>query len=329
MDVGFTLVDGCSLYLSWWVVLVNWWPKWVFSAFCFCAASLRAKDEELRRALEEKAAIVAELRVRCLWHHTAVALTFEEMRTPYASGRNICVQKFGNAYQRKEIEKRMPHFVFVWDLLRPSRVFFCVRCTHRFPWFCVHLDFYVLYAEICVNTTSEHRMQNANSSNVSSMEGMPKNGTRPREIEHCVPIHAPCKFPRLKFRAVMNHRCLLFLMAITTKHYECTNCDVPASLLIPFTHLAPKRKLLGLGLLVFPNVEWLFFLCREQRLLADLQQMRYVPGLLTATKNIVGNGFVLWKWIRWTDNSVITLAVHEQLLLKPGSLHAFLTHSSL
>ena len=31
-----------------------------------------------------------------------VALTFEEMRTPYAGGREICVQKFGNAYQRKE-----------------------------------------------------------------------------------------------------------------------------------------------------------------------------------------------------------------------------------
>ena len=41
---------------------------------------------------------------------TAVALAFEEMRTPYASGREICGKIFGNAYQRKEIEKRMPHF---------------------------------------------------------------------------------------------------------------------------------------------------------------------------------------------------------------------------
>ena len=40
----------------------------------------------------------------------AVTLAFEEMRTPYASGREICVQKCGNAYQRKEIEKRMTHF---------------------------------------------------------------------------------------------------------------------------------------------------------------------------------------------------------------------------
>ena len=40
----------------------------------------------------------------------AVALAFEEMRAPYASGREICVQNYGNAYQRKEIEKRMTHF---------------------------------------------------------------------------------------------------------------------------------------------------------------------------------------------------------------------------
>ena len=39
-----------------------------------------------------------------------VALAFEEMRTPYESGREICLQKSVNAYQRKEIEKRMPHF---------------------------------------------------------------------------------------------------------------------------------------------------------------------------------------------------------------------------
>ena len=39
----------------------------------------------------------------------AVALTFKEMSTPYASGRENCVRKFGNAYQRKEMEKRMTH----------------------------------------------------------------------------------------------------------------------------------------------------------------------------------------------------------------------------
>ena len=30
----------------------------------------------------------------------AIALAFNEMRTPYASEREICVQKFGNAYRR-------------------------------------------------------------------------------------------------------------------------------------------------------------------------------------------------------------------------------------
>ena len=42
--------------------------------------------------------------------HAVVTLAFEGMCTPNPSGREICVQKFGNAYQRKEIEKRMPHF---------------------------------------------------------------------------------------------------------------------------------------------------------------------------------------------------------------------------
>ena len=31
--------------------------------------------------------------------YSAVALAFEELRTPYASGREIYVQKFGNVYQ--------------------------------------------------------------------------------------------------------------------------------------------------------------------------------------------------------------------------------------
>ena len=34
---------------------------------------------------------------------SAVALAFEEMRTPYASRRKICVQKFRNAYQRNRV----------------------------------------------------------------------------------------------------------------------------------------------------------------------------------------------------------------------------------
>ena len=113
----------------------------------------------------------------------AVALAFEEMRTPYASGREICVQKFGNAYQRKEIEKRMPHFKtnkmffvndtrfpftqlayvpwsfaswFVWDVFRPSPVFgvlyavriaFMILRTARL--LCV------IHANICVNATAD------------------------------------------------------------------------------------------------------------------------------------------------------------------------------
>ena len=31
--------------------------------------------------------------------YTAVMLAFEELKTPYASGWEICVQNFGNAYQ--------------------------------------------------------------------------------------------------------------------------------------------------------------------------------------------------------------------------------------
>ena len=39
----------------------------------------------------------------------AVALVFEEMCTPSASGQEICVQKFRNAYLWKK-KKKMPHF---------------------------------------------------------------------------------------------------------------------------------------------------------------------------------------------------------------------------
>ena len=93
---------------------------------------------------------------------SAVALAFEEMRTPYASGREInSVQKFGNGYQHNRetngaFQKHLYHrqtmlfandarFPFtilvclpwssascvVWDVLRLNPAF-CVRCTHRF-----------------------------------------------------------------------------------------------------------------------------------------------------------------------------------------------------
>ena len=91
-----------------------------------------------RRGHSRAAALAPFLRERDTnGRKSAVALAFEEMRTPHASWREICVQKFGNAYQRKEVEKRMPHFffclfcfvcLFVWDPV----AFFCVRCTHRF-----------------------------------------------------------------------------------------------------------------------------------------------------------------------------------------------------
>ena len=40
---------------------------------------------------------------------SAVALAFEEVRTPYTSGWEICKQKSGNAYQRKGTRKQMTH----------------------------------------------------------------------------------------------------------------------------------------------------------------------------------------------------------------------------
>ena len=114
---------------------------------------------------------------------SVVALAFEEMRTPYASGRGICVQKFGNVYQWKEIDKQMLHFkstfttkfikrfseikcssqimhaflshtrmfqlfasCFVWDVLGPSPVLFCVCILHTsLPWFSIQLHFYEQY----------------------------------------------------------------------------------------------------------------------------------------------------------------------------------------
>ena len=97
--------------------------------------------------------------------------------TPYASGRDICVQKFG--MRIKEIEKRMAHFESTftvppsndlakyWNVVRkrcalssrntrvPSLIV-CLICSSRrvetesrllhtlyapLPWFCVQLDF--------------------------------------------------------------------------------------------------------------------------------------------------------------------------------------------
>ena len=48
----------------------------------------------------------------------AVALVFGERRTPCASGREMCVQKFGNACQRKELEKWMARFESTFQIQR-------------------------------------------------------------------------------------------------------------------------------------------------------------------------------------------------------------------
>ena len=107
----------------------------------------------------------------------AVALAFEEMHTPYASGREICVQKVGNAYQWKEIEKRMTNFkstsqrskMFCANDARFPFTYSCMfrdrlrhvlfeTCWDRVPFFlrtlyaslprlCVQLDFYAYYTQ--------------------------------------------------------------------------------------------------------------------------------------------------------------------------------------
>ena len=83
---------------------------------------------------------------------TAVAVAFEEMRTPYASGREICAQKFENAYKRKEMEKRMPHFVFCLRHVETESRFFFAYAV-RIASMILHTAIFlcVLYAEICVN----------------------------------------------------------------------------------------------------------------------------------------------------------------------------------
>ena len=77
----------------------------------------------------------------------AVALAFEEMCTPHARGLQICVQRFGNAYQRKEIEKRMTHFKapFHWVPLFAFAVRIASMILRTARFLCA------IYAEICVN----------------------------------------------------------------------------------------------------------------------------------------------------------------------------------
>ena len=69
---------------------------------------------------------------------TEVALAFEQMRTPYASGLETCVRNLGNAYQQKQIEKRLTHFQSTF----PQSPAFLRRPYASLPWFCVQPDFY-------------------------------------------------------------------------------------------------------------------------------------------------------------------------------------------
>ena len=101
----------------------------------------------------------------------AVALAFQQMRTPDASRREICVQEFGNAYQRKRyhfyhrvqqtiqgnkmlfannarfplihsriFRDRLPHVLFETC---GDRVPLCVRTLNAsLPQLCVQPDFY-------------------------------------------------------------------------------------------------------------------------------------------------------------------------------------------
>ena len=95
------------------------------------------------------------------------------MRTPYASEREICVQKFGNAYQRNgETDSKAPlppsndsakywnvrkRFALSFHNTRVPNVIVGLMCSLRrveteprflrtlyasLPWFCVQLDFY-------------------------------------------------------------------------------------------------------------------------------------------------------------------------------------------
>ena len=124
------------------------------------------------------------------WEQAPVALSCEEMRTPYASGREICVQRFGSALPTKinretndafqthlhnrvhqtiqgnnsfANDARFPFTIMLaylpwsfasrvlWDVLRPSPAF-CVRCTY-----CVHdvaymLELYAYYTQKCALT---------------------------------------------------------------------------------------------------------------------------------------------------------------------------------
>ena len=55
---------------------------------------------------------------------TAVAPAFEEMRTPYASGREICVHKLGNAYpQTRETNGAFQKYLYHHQTIQRNEMF--------------------------------------------------------------------------------------------------------------------------------------------------------------------------------------------------------------
>ena len=72
------------------------------------------------------------------WHTSAVALAFEEMHTLYASGQQIRVQKFRDAYQRREIGKQMLYFCMFCLRLVETESRFLHMLYASLPWFCVY-----------------------------------------------------------------------------------------------------------------------------------------------------------------------------------------------
>ena len=93
----------CMWRVWWWHIIAPWiMPEVLISLESLCSVKFGTFD------------ILQDQEVSCTsWCGdlpcAAVTLAIEEMRTPYTSEREICVQKFGNAYQRKEIGKRMVH----------------------------------------------------------------------------------------------------------------------------------------------------------------------------------------------------------------------------
>ena len=93
------------------------WIKKVYLQFCDCQGSISCKsycysvqhlscDFQVQNTLLVTTGIIAKGNVHNQWSHY-VAL--EKILTLYSSGQENCVQKFGNPYQWKEVEKQTLH----------------------------------------------------------------------------------------------------------------------------------------------------------------------------------------------------------------------------